>query len=309
MQKMMLRKMLRPYLQQAAKDNDGSLSAKDLKRVNGYALLTTTTLGANYAILHGRSMSMEERAAQTLLGALTPLYDDFFDVAELSADNLQYMMRHPHKYTHTSTREHLFLRFLRILQHLAPDIDTFNEVFFEVYRTQLASKQQEREGTDAATLKTILYEKGGYAALLFRMLLREPMREGEKEAIMQWGWVIQLLDDTFDVYEDHANGIRTLANTAESMEAYAALCYEEFRELARRFRAVGFERKRTERVLNRMLFIICWGLVALEQFKKLPPKSSPFDASEYERSQLICDMDRLGNQLRGVQAYLGWRWK
>lgn len=308
MQKMIIAKMFKPYLKDAATANDGSLTAKDLKRCESYALLTATTLGANYAILHGQSMTMEQRAAQTLLGGLTPLYDDLFDRPELDTERLLYLKQHPHKAVPTSTREHLFLRFLRVLQHLAADIDVFNAQFMDVYRTQLASKDQERAGIEGEALKTILYEKGGHAALLFRSLMPYPMRDGEKEAIMQWGWVIQLLDDTFDLYEDHQDGIRTLANTAHSMDAYVAMCEAEFRELATRFRAADFPKRATERALNRMLFIICWGLVALDKLKALPEHGGRFDPAAYDRKQLICDMDKFANQVRGVGAYLKFRW-
>ena len=172
----------------------------------------------------------------------------------------------------------------------------------------MASKQQERADIDAEALKTILYDKGGHAAMLFRSMMPYPMRDGEQEAIMQWGWVIQLLDDTFDLYEDHQSGIRTLATTSRSMDDYVALCEAEFRELATRFRAADFPKANTERALNRMLFIICWGLVALEQLKALPQTGERFDPAQYDRKQLICDMDKFANQLRGAGAYLKFKW-
>ena len=308
MQKMIISKMMSPYFKDAREADDGSLTARDLKRVQSYAQLCPTTLGANYAILRGRSMTMEERAAQTLLGGVTPLYDDFFDRVDLSEDLVLKVTEAPHDCEPNNAREWMFIRYMRVLRHLAADIDTFLPQFHEVYKSQLASKQQERQNLDQASLKKILYEKGGHAALLFRVLLPDPLRDGEAEAMMQWGWVIQLLDDTFDVYEDHQEGIQTLATTANSMEEYAEFCYEEFRELAKRFRAIDYPKGRTNKALNRMLFTICWGLVALEQFKKLPQKGHRFNPADYERKQLICDMDKTSNQLKGMAKYMGFKW-
>ena len=54
--------------------------------------------------------------------------------------------------------------------------------------------------------------KGGYAILLSRFFFKTDISQNEYEALYQFGGLIQLADDIFDISRDLRNGIYTLPN-------------------------------------------------------------------------------------------------
>src|SRR5687767_9983842 len=67
-------------LHEAEKTNDGSLDAADFKKITHYyGLAVPAILGESLAVLRGKPLSEKERYALTYLGAITGLFDDFFD--------------------------------------------------------------------------------------------------------------------------------------------------------------------------------------------------------------------------------------
>jgi hypothetical protein len=69
-----------PILKDARRHNDGTLDETDFKKITHYyGWAVPAILGAAFCELRGTEMSVEERWASTCQGAMTGLFDDFFD--------------------------------------------------------------------------------------------------------------------------------------------------------------------------------------------------------------------------------------
>ena len=266
----MFKKLMPRFIREARAAEDGSVTERDLHRVTAHATRVPLTLGATYALLRGTPLTDEERICQTLLGGLTPICHDYFDRPELCEERLLKSMGAPLEIDPESAHEWIYIRFMRILPHLVPDIDTFYPAFREVYRTQLATRQQGQKNLSYTDLKGLFYDQGSAVAHLARTLVRTPIDEAELAAVQQWGWVLQLVDDTMNLHKDQEAGRQTVATTADNITAYTALCHEEFRELAKRVRALGRSKAQTERILGRMLLVLARGLSMLQQLQQQP---------------------------------------
>ena len=287
-----------------AQTADRTIKASDVKRMQNYALLTATVLGENYATLRGQPLSESERITQTYLGALTPLFDDYFDQESQKENPVKAMMDDPFGFPAKKEREKLFCKLLQQIHRTMPGREAIFQTAHEVFRTQKESLKQLEKTTDRAAIWQVSLDKGGQAALLFRQVMDNPLKPEEEHAIWQWGAVIQLLDDTFDIYEDFKAGIRTVATTSQDMEVYAKEVTQHIDELVRLFRALPYPDARVQKALNKMMFIVCWAWVALEQFQKLQRKNGPpFKLNQFQRKELICDMAKLSNQLKGGISY------
>ena len=98
-QRSFLQKKIQPILSGVEKENDGSLDAADFKKINHYyGLAVPAILGEAFCVLHNKKMSADERIASTSQGAMTGLFDDFFDKQYLSDDMIEGIL---HNKTHS----------------------------------------------------------------------------------------------------------------------------------------------------------------------------------------------------------------
>ena len=75
-----LKKELKPILDEALHSNDGSLNKKDFNKITKYyGLAVPAILGEAFCKLNGIEFTELERKTTTYQGALTGLFDDFFD--------------------------------------------------------------------------------------------------------------------------------------------------------------------------------------------------------------------------------------
>ena len=79
-QRLYIRNQLFPEIEEAKKTNDGSLDDNDFKKIEQYyGFGVPAILGESFCTLRGSMMTPKERKASTYQGAMTGLFDDFFD--------------------------------------------------------------------------------------------------------------------------------------------------------------------------------------------------------------------------------------
>ena len=137
---------------------------------------------------------------------------------------------------------------------------------------------------------------------MFRRLLAHPLSLAERQAILEFGYLMQLADDIFDLWHDRQAGVRTLATTAPR-EIRAVFLKEIFEkqvaETRAAFRKTIFPKSQVETALAIVLGIVSVTRVCIDQYlfweKKLG--AMPLD----DRKKMVCDMERFPNMLRA-----GW---
>ena len=210
-QRRYLRRALIPELEQlqqsAGEPFDSYLYEKIVRY---YGLLTTAALAENYCRLRGRRLSGRERQISTWLGAMTPLFDDFFDRKKVPDEHITALMKEPWTRSGESLEEVAILHFhRRILAGLA-DPGPYQESTLQVFASQQASRAQTRPQISEEQLKKITYDKGGYSLLAYRAVLFPAAGPEEKAMLYQLGGVLQLCNDVFDLYKDLQEGVMTL---------------------------------------------------------------------------------------------------
>lgn len=267
-----------------------------------YGLLTTGVLAASFSRLHGRKLSQSERQVSTWLGAMTPLFDDFFDRNLVDDGEISTMMAAPFDFQTGDLHQRAILYFHQhILGHLG-DLERYKALIQKVFQAQIDSRMQADPSITDEALWKITYDKGGYSLLTYREVLAFPTDPEERAVIYQLGGILQLCNDIFDIYKDLQEGIITLPLRCQDFRALKARYLEETLDWIVRTRALPCPKPDIERFITFLLIVICRGLVALDQLIGLQQaRGSSFSVEKCQRSELICDMARPSNFLKSLR--------
>ena len=98
-QKEFLTQHIDPILKNTLASNDGSIDEDDIRKINSYyGLAVPAILGEAFCTLRGTKMTSKERLASTAQGAMTGLFDDFFDkdyLSDTAVENIIHQKRNP----------------------------------------------------------------------------------------------------------------------------------------------------------------------------------------------------------------------
>ncbi len=307
LQKNFIQKMISPIIAEANKPADGSLDETDLKKITGYyGLAVPAVLGEAFCALRRKKMTAQERLASTCQGAMTGLFDDFFDKQRLSDKALEDLINKPDDITGTTANENLFLKFYKMALANAPLPALMQDHLSRVYLAQLLSKQQALPVLSYDILNDITIRKGAESLLFYRSVFSNPLNHKEEKMLFCLGGLMQLSNDIFDVYKDRQQGINTLVTTATKIKTlrlqYSSLLQIGIEAAFKTNYAPGNIRKFLD-ILSIGIFSRCY--VCLDQLADTEKKYAVgFDPKLYRRTDLICDMDTAANKWKSLRYHL-----
>ena len=305
-QKKFLQQNVSPILQNAFSKNDGSLDQRDVEKINRYyGLAVPAILGEAFCALRGSNMTFPERLASTSQGAMTGLFDDFFDKDYLSDDAVEKLIDPENGSTAKRSNQQLFdLFYKNTLQH-APDKKRVQETLKEVYKAQVESKKQ-KSAITKKELTGLTFFKGGSSVIFYRSAFSPAAAAEELKLLYNLGGLMQLSNDIFDVYKDREAGIKTLLTETKSIKDIRDFFKTSLDEYYQHAFTIGFPKKNVRTFLNIIsigIFSRCFVcLQQLEENEKLT--GNEFSVHSYSRKQLICDMDKGMNMLRSAWSHL-----
>lgn len=307
-QRHFVKKILEADIAKASASNDGSLDEEDFNKIRGYyGFGVPAIVGEGFCTLRGQGMSREERLASTYQGALTGLYDDFFDKSGLNHKEIQKMMSGPDSHDPSSSLEQLFIYFLSGVHQNLHDKKLFNHYFNKVFEAQVQSKRQEKDDLSKDEILDITFTKGAFSLLFYRSVFNHAFREGEEEAFFTIGGLMQLGNDIFDVYKDSKAGIHTLPTTCAHIDDVRQVFVNQLDKCISMVEKLDYEKKDIKRYLSKLLLGISRVFVALEQLERLQKISGDrFKPNEYSRKELICDMEKAQNILRSMKYFVNY---
>ncbi|TNE29712.1 MAG: hypothetical protein EP346_05495 [Bacteroidetes bacterium] len=290
-------------LQRALAESDGTLTSGDIDKITkNYALAVPSILGEAFGLLRGQRMKTRERFALTYLGAITGLYDDFFDERGTPTERILQMTKCPEKAVANSSHEQLFLTLCLKALDYTDHKDLLLQRVEEVYLAQLNSKAQAASGNSWEALKKITFDKGGASFLYYRSAMENRASEAENLMLFTLGGTMQLENDLFDVYKDRESGVETLATNANSISELRQLYYDRQRESDRCLEATEFPKAQKVRFRNFTRVILVRGNVCLDELEKTAATTGGvFDVNAYERKQLVCDMESRKNVMASIR--------
>jgi hypothetical protein len=304
-QRSYLGRAVEPFLQEAEISNDGSLDEADYKKIREYyGLAVPAILGEAFCELRGYSMNENERCASTCQGAMTGLFDDFFDKDKLSEEIIQDKIvgiSSPLK----KSNEQLFDIFYNKALMAVYDKSAMQESLQKVYKAQVDSKEQLKH-ISVERLLQITVNKGGSSLQFYRTAFSHPLTSHEDEMLYQAGGVMQMANDIFDINKDLQNNINTFVTTAKHINDVRIIFnshLESFYSAAINSHYPQKNVRKFSEVLSLGIFSRCF--VCLDHLEKNESlTSNEFQPQKYNRQQLVCDMDTKKNMLHSAAYHL-----
>ncbi|MEK6782336.1 MAG: class 1 isoprenoid biosynthesis enzyme [Bacteroidota bacterium] len=306
-QKKFIQDYISGQLEVARTENDGSLDESDFKKITSYyGLAVPAILGEAFCALHGRKMTSKERMASTCQGAITGLFDDFFDKRLISDQELKAFIERPKQLTGNTSSEKLFLYFYRMALENAAEPKLMMEHLYRVFHAQVDSKKQVNSDLSSDEIKAITFLKGGTSLVFYRMAFTPSFGKDEEDMLLRLGGLMQLSNDIFDVYKDLQHRIRTLATTTRDIREIRKLFGELLKDGYSSARKTQYRKDNVERFLDIIsLGIFSRSFVCLDQLEERQRLSNNvFSPQHYSRSDLICDMDNPGNKWKSLMYHL-----
>lgn len=248
--------------------------------------------------LRGTAWSRQEQDACSALTTLIPFYDDQFDQGGHDF-SWQSLLKQANAVDSCSIIIcKVFLR--KILDHL-PDQDEFFRILDRTHLAQQRSLDQKGMEMNVQDLERITMEKGGNSMLLYRSLWKHPPKPGEREAWYYLGGALQLSNDIFDIYRDLQSGISTLATKSRNVPDLRQLFLDKIQLTARAVQDLDYPSANRRALLRKVMFICGRVLVCLDQLEEVQIQNGGrFEVEKLDRTDLVCDMERPGNFLKGM---------
>ena len=305
-QKRFIKNVVERELLPFKKNNDGSLTPQDLKKITSYyGLGVPGILGELFCVLRGKPMTENERFCLTFLGGISGLLDDLFDDPEKQANHLEKFILQPKSLKPMNSYESLLLHFYLLgLKHSAhPGL--LKKQGLQVFRSQQQSKDQQNFGNSPQAIHDITYHKGGASFIFYRLCLNNPLQEKEKKLLFHLGGLMQLGNDIFDVWEDYQTNTKTAATICTDIQELRREFINEMQFTFKLARKTNLRKDRVDNFLRSTTLALSRVLVCLDQFEKLQLSSENlFLIENYSRQQLICDMQKPKNQFKAIKHAL-----
>ncbi len=303
-----LKKNLEPHLAAAQKSNDGSLEATDFAKIrNYYALFVVAIVGENYCTLRGIKMTDRERKVLTFQGALTGLYDDFFDHPKRKNARVMEMMANPFSYAAENSVEKLFLFFLQQVHQNLQNKKDFEAIFLKIFKVQIDTEKQINSTLSAQALKKISNDKGGLSHLFYRITLSNPFGQQEHDCIYELGSLLQQVNDIFDVWKDSTNGISTFVTASKDMRQTKHEFESQLQKVYEMVLYLDYEKSNKRDFFLQLMILIGMGIVSLNQYIKLQEGTNKeFNPLDFTRHQLVCDMQQKSNLVKLMRVCLSY---
>ncbi len=304
-QKAFMRKSIAVELEKIKLEPNNDLDEEDFKKINGYyGFAVPAILGQGFSILRGRSLSEDERAALTYLGALTGLFDDFFDKNNTTLSHIRQMIETPELKLAQTASEKLIISFYREALNLCPDKERLKQASLAVFDAQVLSQKQAQKNLNADEVESITRQKGGVSILFYRSVFDVPQTEEEQKMLMLLGGLGQLENDIFDIYKDYQDGIQTLATIETDVLQLRKIYVRFIKEVYDALMTLEFDPKSKIQFWRFVWLIACRGLVCLDCIEKNQWKTDGhFLLNQYSIKDLLCDMEKLSNNLILINYY------
>jgi len=285
---------------------DGELSKAERKKIISRQILFVPVIAEAFARLHHNKTNAAEQKRLLYFFINSSLFDDFTDeqlltplqIAGISFDD---------KFTPHHFRERLFLHIKKQLNNFAQHKSGYTAIQKAVFESQMDSEQQLNPSTPNEQLLAISLAKGGYAVELCSYYTNQNITATERQCWYQLGAMIQLSNDIFDIYKDVQQGIHTYPNRCTNMNELSNEYIKEVRLLHQYINALEVSSYKKIQLTTALSVIIALGFTAITQLKKLQGNNSVIAPWEsFQRSQLICDMEKLPNMLRWFSFCYQW---
>ncbi len=286
-------------------ERDFEISKKQLERIRLYALMGVL-FGKNYASF--LSLKADENLTKLLIyqGAITPLFDDFYDEYDFNAEQIRSLMEIDNDVDFKDVRVDIFRNILKRIYLLKNDMQPLLKAATVVVQQQEQSRNQKTLKLSFDQLIEITHKKGGASFFFIRAMLPTAITKAEEQMIDQLGFVLQIQNDLFDIYKDLMEQNQTLFTgvNVDLVKLYELFTIEKeiFKNLLSK---MDIPQNKRDQFWLQMTFIFSKAEIAFEQLMSLNPSSnSSWSARDYDRNSIVVDLERWTNQWKSFKWLL-----
>ena len=266
-----------------------NLSEKAKRRIHFY-IVQALLVNSWVSTLKGRKFSQKEIRRSVLVGAITPLMDDFTDLNKTTSPELLNQFDKPRK----KSNNELGLS-QKLWDELAlNDKTSTRSQSIKTLQAQDASiPQLETQKLSTHHLEEITRNKGGLSTFLYWSITNTEIIQKEEEAVMTLGYALQQVNDMFDIYKDYKDGQQTLYTNSTDINSEYNRYINTIDEIFSQFLSLNYDKAHIKNCLIEISIILGRGMVCINQLKVLQDKSgTPFNVENFNRISLICDMEK-----------------
>lgn len=254
------------------------------KRIYFYTIQSAVT-NLWFSTLRGYAPTPLERRNALYMGAITPLVDDATDENGMLSDEILMHLRRKD--------DDVFKAASGLYQSIrATAQSSFDAIAEKTLHAQDDSVQQLGAAVlSQEEIRSITFAKGGYATLVYRIMLQNELAPHEEEAILLLGSLLQMTNDAFDVYKDYHAGAQTMFTTTNDIAPLRHLYLHRLAQMKTAFEQTGYAPRQVKQLLHQTMLVLTRGLVCLDHLLACQQQYGTFNPALHPRHQLIVDME------------------
>jgi hypothetical protein len=305
-QKLFIKFYLKPLLKPYKTNPDITLSPYDFKKItNYYALAVPAVLGVAFCKLHQKKLTLTERKTLTHLGAVTGLFDDFFDKLHLPQAEIDQLITEPLQNKNSASAVRLFVSLYQQPKNNLINHPQFFNYCQQVKQAQINSLAQQNNVTllPSNTLQKYTFKKGGYSLLFYRCAVNVVLTPPEEALLYQVGATMQLCNDIFDLHKDLQEGIQTLTTNCTNIDDLIALLTRQIQQVIELIKPL--QNKQATLFFEIIsLSVFARSYVCLQHYSNSQKNSGGiFTPHMYSRKQLVCNMESFAALKQALQYH------
>lgn len=275
----------------------GRLPEAKRRRIRNYVVQGIVMSGW-VTSLKGKRLKKVDIKRVFWLNVFTPLIDDFTDDLKMSSTEIIQKIKSNDLADHDEFRM-IRCTYNKLIENQDQD---FIDLFHRTLQSQDPSiKQLEEKQLGEEELIRITRDKGGLFTLFSWLVIRNSLVEGEFESIHTLGYVMQQINDAFDVYKDHQKGQQTLFTRSSDIKTNYDRYYDTIDEFVNQFVNLGYKKINTRLSLMEISAILGRGAVSIDQLRALQVSSgNEFKVDRFTRKELVCDMEKISNIVKSM---------
>jgi hypothetical protein len=275
---------------------NGKFSKSLINKTSRYEGIQQIIINDAFTKLVGRQTNSDERFSNKLFFILTFLYDDIMDEKILNERALNELLENPFNNPHNIFEAKVLVDIhLQLLQRTKQP-EKYKSTLLAIHKAQKDSLIQFSSEVSQSDLLDIVIRKGGYSFLMCSLYIDLPISKEIDRCWYHIGSMLQFIDDMYDIYADQQEGIYTYVNSSKKYSTLEDTFNELVMQLKENIKSLPFDELLKERLFIQLSFIPAFGLLALDNLKKLMDQDGNFkNFKDYPRKSLIIDMEKIDN--------------
>ncbi|TAG55636.1 MAG: hypothetical protein EAZ27_06600 [Cytophagales bacterium] len=261
-----------------------------------YTIFVPSVLIQFYQLANNKNITIKERKYLTLLGSISPVFDDFFDDKLLEIEEIKKIIINYKNHEPKGFYEETFLEIYSEILNNLKNPELFIKHFLDMFYAQKESLKQINGNLADKELQKITFQKGAESYFLFLSFFGNKITENENNLYYKLGALYQLCNDGFDIYKDLINNIQTIANSSQNFEEYSKLYRNLLTETVLTIQESNFINNK-KKCISIVLIFTTLTLVAHNQINILSKAKLNWNEKlNLKRNKIICDMAKWKNQ-------------